>query len=70
MIATIKLKRKVITGQVVVWNEKDPGTKKYAGSVYFDNINYSGFINHDGTVTVFRAGRNIGKFTPENFVIA
>ena len=48
MEAIIKLKKIELTGTVVMWDKNDAGIIKYAGSVYFENINYRGFMNHNG----------------------
>lgn len=68
MEVTIKLKRIELNGKVSLWDEKDAGFKKYAGSVYFHNNNYTGFLRHDGTVELKRNFKRIGFFKPENFI--
>lgn len=57
----IKLKSK----QVVFWNQDDLGYKKYAGSVYFTNMNYNGFITHENKVHLFNNGKDRGFYNFE-----
>lgn len=70
MEVTIKLKRIELNGKVSMWNEEDAGFKIYAGSIYFDNDNYTGFLRHNGTVELRRNFKTIGLFKPENFIYA
>lgn len=70
MEAIIKLKKIELNGTVVIWDKNDAGIIKYAGSVYFENMNYRGFMNHNGTVELYRNNKMIGNFKPENFIIA
>lgn len=37
MKVSIKLKKIELNGKAVMWNKKNLGFKKFAGSVYFDN---------------------------------
>lgn len=66
----IKLKRIELKGTAVTWKETDPGFKKYAGSVWFDNDNYLGFLRHDGKVELLRNNRKFGTHEPTNFTYA
>ncbi len=68
MEIVIKLKRIELTGKVVMWDKEDAGIQRHAGSVYFDNTAYQGFINHDGTVELLRNGRFKGVHKPTNLV--
>lgn len=68
MELTLNLKRIKLNGKVVMWNEKDGGYKKHAGSVYFDNKNYTGFLNHNGMIELYRNYRKLGNYKPNNFV--
>ena len=70
MEVTIKLKRIELNGKVSMWNEEDAGFKKFAGSVYFDNNNYSGYLRHDGKVELLRNFRPLGVYQPQNFIYA
>lgn len=60
----IHLKRKTLNGKIVFWDNNDPGTKKYKGSVYFENLNYQGFLCHDGTVELKNNNRFQGYYSP------
>ena len=66
----IQLKKIELTGEAIIWDKKDLGFKNFAGSVYFENTNYNGFLNHDGTVYVKRNGRFLGNLKPSNFIYA
>lgn len=70
MEVTIKLKRIELNGKVSMWNEEDTGFKKYAGSIYFDNNNYVGFLRHDGKVELLRNFKSLGVYQPQNFIYA
>lgn len=70
MEVIIKLKRIELNGKICLWEEKDPGFKNFAGSVYFDNNNYSGYLRHDGKIELLRNFRPLGVYIPENFLYA
>ena len=65
----IKLTKIELKGKFCVWDVEDAGFKKYAGSIYFENNNYQGFLKHNGTVDLLRNGRVYGNHKPSNFVI-
>jgi hypothetical protein len=60
----INLPKLELSGELVSWKNDDPGFRKYAGSVYFDNKNYVGFLLHDGRVVVNRNNRFLGCYLP------
>lgn len=70
MKVTIALKRIKLEGIVCMWNEEDSGFKNFAGSVMFKNLNYLGFLTHEGKVELKRNGRSIGVYEPTNFIYA
>lgn len=69
----INLPKLELKGEAVLWNETDPGYKKYAGSVYLNN-NYRGFLRHDGKVELFKQNlysqKRMGVYVPSNFIYA
>lgn len=70
MKVTITLKRIQLEGIVSMWSEDDSGFKNFAGSVMFKNLNYLGFLTHEGKVELKRNGRSIGTYKPDNFIYA
>ena len=49
MQVTVTLKKKVLTGSLIAWNEGHP---KYKGNVYIDDQKYIGFVTHDNKVVL------------------